>query len=151
MPPVPPVPDSVEALHDDPLSACLLWLAAAHGLALSRDALVGGLPLTAGRLTPSLLARAAERAGLGAALVRQTPARIDAALLPCIVLLAGNRAALLEQIDTAAGRVRLLRPELGMQAEELALADFAAAYSGVAVYCRPLFRLAGAPVAADEP
>lgn len=46
-------------LTDDPLSACLLWLAAENGTTTSHDALVAGLPLADGRLSPSVFARAA--------------------------------------------------------------------------------------------
>jgi ATP-binding cassette subfamily C protein LapB len=48
----------------DPLSDALLYLAAHHGRALSRDALIAGLPILDGRLSVTLFERAAKRAGL---------------------------------------------------------------------------------------
>ncbi len=51
-------------MGDDPLTASLTYLAAHHGRAVSREALLGGLPITDGRLSVSLYDRAARRVGL---------------------------------------------------------------------------------------
>lgn len=131
----------MDVLSDDPLSACLLWLADAHGMATSRDALVDGLPLVAGCLSPAHVARAAERVGMSASLARVVLGRITPTLLPCILLLDGNRACLLQSLDLQAGTAHVLLPELGMQGEELALEELAARYSGLAIYCRRAFSL----------
>lgn len=128
-------------LTNDPLSACLLWLAAENGAATSRDALVSGLPLVDGCLTPSVFSRAAERVDLKVKLVRQPLARLNRLLFPCVVLLEGNRACLLQDMDFQRQKVQVLLPELDMQAEELDLASFQESYSGIALYCRPDFRL----------
>jgi ABC-type bacteriocin/lantibiotic exporter with double-glycine peptidase domain len=56
--------------HDDPLLACLLALARLHERAMSAAAVLAGLPLVDGRLTPELFVRAAHRFGLDAALSR---------------------------------------------------------------------------------
>lgn len=126
---------------DDPLSACLLWLAADNGTTTSYDALVAGLPLTDGRLSPSVFARAAERVDMKVKLVRQPLARLNGLLFPCVVLLEGNRACLLQGIDTQRQTVQVRLPELDMQVEELELASFQERYTGVTLYCRPDFRL----------
>jgi len=131
----------METLPDDPLSACLLWLASAHGMGTSRDALTDGLPLVSGRLPPSVFPRAAKRLGMSANLVRQPLARINALLLPCIVLLEGNRACLLESVDPANQQMRVRLPELDMQPMDLPQSDFLDSYSGLVIYCRRDFQL----------
>lgn len=131
----------MDALPDDPLSVCLLWLASANGTTTSRDALVDGLPLVDGRLTPSVFGRAAERVFMTTRLSKQPLERLNKLLFPCVVLLEGNRACLLEQVDLAGKTVRVSLPELDMQAQELPLDDFRQSYTGVALYCRPGFRL----------
>lgn len=137
---------------DDPIGACLLWLANANGSHLAYDALVDGLPLVEGRLSPSITARAADRAGLTVNLVRQPITRLNRLLLPCIILLEGNRACLLEAIDLEQQTVQLRLPELDMQAQQLPLSDVNATYTGIALYCRPSFRLAdGQRRSAAEP
>lgn len=128
-------------LTNDPLSACLLWLAAENGTTTSHDALVAGLPLVDGRLSPSVFPRAAERVELSVKLVRQPLARLNPLLFPCVVILEDNRACLLQRIDAERQTVQVLLPELDMQAEEIGLADFKQAYTGIALYCRPEFRL----------
>ena len=55
----------------DPLADALLFLAAHHGRAISREALLAGLPILDGRLPPPLFERAAAKAGLEAKAVRR--------------------------------------------------------------------------------
>lgn len=128
-------------LHDDPLSQCLLWLAAEQGQSRTRDALTEGLPLKQGQLTPALLPRAAERAGMRARLVRQRLARLNSRWLPYILLLKGNRACVLIRLDMESGQVRVRVPELGMEEQDMTLEELQADYAGVTVYCRPLLQL----------
>lgn len=131
----------MQALPDDPLSACLLWLANANGTTTSRDAITDGLPLVQGRLTPSVFPRAAERVGMNASLSRQPLESINGLLLPCILLLKDDKACLLQEMDLDKQKVRVIFPELGMQAQELELEAFRPCCSGVVLYCRPGFRL----------
>lgn len=131
----------METLSDDPLSACLLWLASVNGAPTTRDAITDGLPMTGGRLSPSVFTRAAERVGLRTTMSRQPLARINRLLLPCVVLLGRNRACLLEAIDDDQGKVQVRLPELGMALHELALEDFQQDYAGIALYCQSIFHL----------
>ncbi|MCK0163919.1 type I secretion system permease/ATPase [Marinobacter sp. S6332] len=126
---------------NDPLSACLLWLAAENGTTTSHDALVAGLPLVGGRLSPSVFARAAERVDMKVKLVRQPLERLNSLLLPCVILLDGNRACLLESIDLQGQTVQVRMPEIDMEVQQLGLANFQETYTGIALYCRPDFRL----------
>ena len=57
--------------HFDPLLECLVELSRIHGVPWTRESLVAGLPLENNLLTPSLLPRAAARAGLSARVVRR--------------------------------------------------------------------------------
>lgn len=128
-------------ISDDPISGCLLWLANANGTTLTLDALTDGLPLVEGRLSPSITARAAERAGLNVNLVRQPLTRLNSLLLPCIILLEDNNACLLEAVDLQQQTVQLRLPELEMQSQQLSLEEVNSRYTGIALYCRPSFRL----------
>lgn len=132
-------------MQDDPLSQCLLQVAEHHGKPHTRDALVDGLPLVNGRLSPGLVERAAERAGLEARLAKQPLARINPLLLPCILLLNGEHACVLEHLDTRAGTARVRLPELDMASQSLPLDELTETYSGTLVYLRAAFTLHGAP------
>jgi ABC-type bacteriocin/lantibiotic exporter with double-glycine peptidase domain len=67
--PVEPAAEQSAAL-DDPLLCCVEYIAEHFGLPFSRGAALARLPLAGARLTPELLARAAEQAGLSAEIVK---------------------------------------------------------------------------------
>ena len=76
----------VEHQHADPLTDSLLYLAAHHGRAVSRSALLAGLPVERGVLTTALYERAAQRAGLEAELNERPLKDIPALVLPAVLL-----------------------------------------------------------------
>ena len=129
-----------DILHHDPLLDCLVELTRIHGRPSTRAALVAGLPLEKGALTPSLFGRAASRAGLSAKLVRRALERIDEVLLPAVLLLNGEEACVLLGWDETGEQARLLFPETGQGSVQLSRAALASRYTGVAIFSRPHFR-----------
>ncbi|MDP3537740.1 MAG: type I secretion system permease/ATPase [Azonexus sp.] len=129
-----------DILHHDPLLDCLVELTRIHGRPSTRAALVAGLPLENGSLTPSLFGRAASRSGLSAKLVRRPLDRIDDALLPAVLLLHGEEACVLLGWDDTGDNARLLFPETGQGSVLMARQELAARYTGVAIFSRPHFR-----------
>src|SRR5690606_18654151 len=79
-------------LPDDPLGNCLVILTRLQNRPHSLQALTAGLPLVQARLTPELFARAAERAGLSARIVKRTLEEISPLTLPAILLLENGQA-----------------------------------------------------------
>ncbi len=129
-----------DILHHDPLLDCLVELSRIHGRPGTRAALTAGLPLEKGALTPSLFARAASRVGLAAKVVRRPLERIDAALLPVVLLTAGEEACVLLGWDEAGETARLLFPETGQGSVQLSREELLGRYTGVAIFVRPHFR-----------
>lgn len=129
-----------DVIHHDPLLDCLVELTRIHGRPSTRAALVAGLPLEKGSLTPSLFARAASRAGLSAKLVRRDLRRIDEVLLPAVLLLKGEEACILLGWDERGENARLLFPETGQGSVQLSRDELLARYAGVAIFARPHFR-----------
>jgi len=129
-----------DLLHHDPLLDCLVELTRIHGRPSTRAALIAGLPLEKGSLTPSLFGRAASRAGLSAKLVRRSLDRIDELLLPAVLMLNGEEACILLGWDEAGENARLLFPETGQGSVSLSRAALAGRYTGVSIFCRPHFR-----------
>lgn len=127
-------------LHHDPLLDCLVELTRIHGRPNTRAALVAGLPLEKGALTPSLFARAASRAGLSAKVVRRPLDRIDPALLPALLLLHGEEACVLMGWDDAGDNARLLFPDTGQGTVVLSRQALLERYAGIAIFARPHFR-----------
>lgn len=126
-------------LIDDPLLECLALLTRRYGRALSRESLTAGLPLNERRLSPSLLPRAAKRAGLYARLVRRSPELIPSPLLPAILLLR-NKGACLLMGWAEDGRAHLRFPGTGEDEIALTRDELMQLYTGIAIYVRPRFR-----------
>ncbi|MBP8133740.1 MULTISPECIES: type I secretion system permease/ATPase [Zoogloea] len=127
------------ATHEDPLLDALVILTQLHGNPFTAAALSAGLPLVDNRLTPSLLPRAATRAGLTARIVRKPAAEISPGLLPAILLLHDRRACvMLERLPNGGARVRF--PEAGESADELSADELAVLYTGLICFVRPRFR-----------
>lgn len=129
-----------DLLHHDPLLDCLVELTRIHGRPNTRAALVSGLPLEKGSLTPSLFARAASRAGLSAKVLRRPLDRIDDLLLPAVLLLENDEACVLMGWDESRQTARLLFPESGQGSIALSREALAERYSGIAIFARPHFR-----------
>lgn len=127
-------------LVEDALLGCLLLVSRGHGKALTPDALLSGLPLENGKLTPALVSRAARRAGLQGRIVRSTLERINPALLPAILLLEDERACVLAGWSDDRSEVEVVFPELGETTIKMPTAELAARYAGHAIYLRPGFR-----------
>ncbi|WP_414635684.1 type I secretion system permease/ATPase [Aromatoleum sp.] len=124
----------------DALLECLLLVARAHGIATTRDAAIAGLPLHGGHLVPSLFARAARRVGMSSNIVKRPAERLNAALLPAILLFRGDEACVLLGWSDDGRRARLVFPDLGESVVELAREELEARYAGFAIYVRPMLR-----------
>lgn len=124
----------------DALLACLLVVAQAHGLSVTREAVLAGLPLEGGRLGPALFERAASRAGLSSRIVRQALEHVEPALLPAVLLLEDGQACVLMRVDAAAAVAEVVFPELGDSVVTMALAELRTRYVGVTLYARPRHR-----------
>jgi ATP-binding cassette subfamily C protein LapB len=132
------MPPSASTPTEDTLVACLVLVAALHGTASTHQALVAGLPLQDGRLTPSLFDRAARRAGFSSKLVRLALERLNANLFPAILVLHGQRACVLLGWNEECTEARVALPSLGEI--QMPMADLLADYAGDAIYLRPQFR-----------
>ena len=84
----------------DPLADALLFLAAHHGRAISRDALLAGLPITDGPAARvALFERAAHRAGLEAEAVKRAIDDIPALVLPAVLMMRDGSTRILLETD----------------------------------------------------
>ncbi|WP_315776786.1 MULTISPECIES: type I secretion system permease/ATPase [unclassified Bradyrhizobium] len=128
---------SAAAAATDPLSDSLLYLAAHHGRALSRSALLSGLPLDSGVLSIALYERAAQRAGLEAQLVERPLSEIPALVLPCVLMFHDGTTRILLTIDEAAGRLTIVDPSRREQPAIERFEAVAARYVGFAYLVRP--------------
>src|SRR5690606_27171826 len=149
----PAEPAPAERRVSDPLADALVYLAARHGRALSRDALLAGLPITDGRLSISLFPRAAERAGLEAEAVKRDLADIPALVLPAVLIMKDGSTRILVEIDRHTKKARVINPstrsgeaKAGPDGKPLPEPE----YSGYAFFVRPAAEADPRAVAAGD-
>lgn len=123
----------------DTLLESLLLVALGHGRSLSRDAVLTGLPLVDGRLTPSLLPRAAERGRLSVRFVKSSLSALKGDVFPLIALLRDEHAVVVTGLDRAAGTVRLRDPAQANAEVVQSLQAFDGQASGELILIRPDF------------
>ena len=134
----------------DPLADALLFLAAHHGRAMSREALMAGLPVLDGKLPPPLFERAAAKAGLEGKAVRRKLAEIPALVLPAILSMRDGSTRILLAIDLDTKMATVVDPSTNTPPQPRSLRELNAEYLGFAFLVRPAASADARAVAADD-
>ncbi len=113
---------------NDPLLLALVSLCKLLDAPHTAGALTAGLPLVDNMLTPSLLPRAAQRAGLTAGLVSRPLERISNIVLPAILLLTNQQACILISKDQDLCTIML--PETGEGTKTITINELSQEYTG---------------------
>ena len=122
------------------LVMCLQRLAKHHGIAVTPEALVAGLPTTLNDFTPDLLVRSAKRVGIKARLQPVSVASLPRNALPVIVLLEDEKAVLLESLLDEENAL-IFDPQQSHDPQPIALSELGARSAGFVLLARPTFRL----------
>jgi len=138
------------ALPDDPLLACLILLTRHYERPRSADALLTGLPLVDGRLTPALFLRAAAKADLAAQVVRRPLKSLHPAMLPAVLLTRGRGALLVMSVQPN-GQVAVIDPAAGNIVQAVQASDLAARHEGHILLVRPMIEARNGAELAEEP
>ncbi|MDF1751631.1 MAG: type I secretion system permease/ATPase [Verrucomicrobiales bacterium] len=140
-PPKIPSPPSVPgetSIDCDPLVPCLERIARFHQLPFELDTATAGLPLEEGRMTPSILLRAARRCGLRGKVVKRKLKAIPVGVTPVIVFLNEGKAGVLEPGEGGDDEILLFLPTHdGGTMEEAPLSLLNHAYTGYAMFFQP--------------
>jgi ATP-binding cassette subfamily C protein LapB len=115
---------------DDALLLALLSICKLLHTPHSADSLTAGLPLVENRLTPDLFIRAAERAGLAAALVKRPLDKISDLVLPAVLLLNNEKACVL--IKKENNLFTIILPETDIGEKIVTLEELQKEYTGSA-------------------
>lgn len=121
------------------LLRCLQFIARAHEREFNEAAVLAGLPLDNGDLTPSVFERAARRLKLASQVVRRELTDLNPSLLPAVILLKGNQACVLQNIDLESEVAEVVYPDLNDSVTRVSLAELSVRASGDIIYCRPEF------------
>jgi len=97
----------------DSLLDSLALICRLYGVATSKDALVSGLPLRNGKMTPALVKRSADRVNLAVTLLKKPLNEIRPEFLPAILLLKDEEACVITKLDPARNQAGVIFPELG--------------------------------------
>lgn len=147
--PVQPLPRA--ASHFDPLLSSLVILSKLHGNPVTPDSLTSGLPMENNLLSLAVFPRAAKRAGFSSRLLKRDLSRVSNLVTPCVLLLQGQNAAVLTDIDRKNNLAKLILPEaseaFGLEGEdrshgavEVSLDKLAEDYTGHLIAAKPEFR-----------
>ncbi|MDO9150849.1 MAG: type I secretion system permease/ATPase [Methylotenera sp.] len=123
----------------DTLLDSLLLVCRMHGVATSRDALVAGLPLRDGKMTPALVKRSASRVHLATTILKKSLDKTRQEFLPAILLLKDDEACVITNINLEAKLVGVIYPELGEAEVSVPLDDLMASSAGYFIVAKLKF------------
>jgi ATP-binding cassette subfamily C protein LapB len=124
----------------DPLLQCLLAICRYHDSGTTAEAVLAGLPLEHGRLSPALFERAASRAGLASSIVYQNAEALERSLLPAVLILNDESACVLMGWSADGDTARVIFPELNEAEVDVPRDELLGRHGGTAILCRPRFR-----------
>lgn len=140
---------AADELFSDQLLGCLNFMVRHFDRSVPVGALVSGLPLEEGKLTPNLFPRAAARAGLSARVMRRELDAIDSLLLPAVLLLGRNEAVTLVARN-ANRNLEIVLPDTGKGTIEISEEELGERYSGYAILVKPEYRFDSAYETSQE-
>lgn len=129
--------DNVKAV--DSLLDSLLLICRIQGVVTSRDALISGLPLRDGKMTPALLRRSAERVNLAVTILKKPLEKIRAEFLPAILLLKDEEACVITKLDFVANQAHVIFPELGEAEIAIAITELEQRFAGYYIVAKAKF------------
>ncbi|WED23554.1 type I secretion system permease/ATPase [Vibrio sp. JC009] len=124
----------------DPLLNSLAYISRYYGLSNSPEALVSGLPLADGKLTPFLFPRSAERAGLIAKENRAPLMEISELILPVVLLLKDGDACVLVSVNESTGEAEVVSADSQMIPVSIPLQELQQQYIGRYFLVKKQFR-----------
>ena len=131
----------------DELLQCLVIFTKLHNNPYSADALTIGLPVKDGdeielfslKSSRSLFSRAASRAGFASTLVRKDLEQISPFVLPCILMLRGKKACILQSFSKDKKTANIITPELSTGTSTIEISKLKEEYLGYAYYLKREF------------
>ena len=120
----------------DSLLDSLVLICRIQGVATSKDALISGLPLREGKMTPALLKRAAERVNFTVSTLKKSLDKIRPEFLPAILLLKEDEACVITKFEVDTNQVGVIFPELGDSEILMTISELEKIYSGYLIVAK---------------
>ncbi len=123
----------------DTLLESLFLVCRLHGVATSRDALVAGLPLRDGKMTPALVKRSASRVHLATTILKKSLDKTRQEFLPAILLLKNDEACVVTNVSLDNKSAGVIFPELGDAEVAVPLSELMARSAGYFIVAKLRF------------
>jgi len=123
----------------DTLLESLFLVCRLHGVATSRDALVAGLPLRDGKMTPALVKRSASRVHLATTILKKSLNKTRQEFLPAILLLNDDEACVVTNVNLENKSAGVIFPELGDTEVSVPLDELTARSTGYFIVAKLRF------------
>jgi len=123
----------------DTLLESLFLVCRLHGVATSRDALVAGLPLRDGKMTPALVKRSASRVHLATTILKKPLDKTRQEFLPAILLLKNDEACVVTNVSLDNMSAGVIFPELGDAEVAVPLGELMARSAGYFIVAKLRF------------
>jgi ATP-binding cassette subfamily C protein LapB len=123
----------------DTLLESLFLVCRLHGVATSRDALVAGLPLRDGKMTPALVKRSASRVHLATTILKKSLDKTRQEFLPAILLLKNDEACVVTNVSLDNMSAGVIFPELGDAEVAVPLGELMARSAGYFIVAKLRF------------
>ena len=130
----------------DSLLHSLCYVSSYYGQLNSPEALINGLPLQDGKLTPMLFSRAAEKAGLIAKENRTELRHIPSLILPVVLLLKEGESCVLIGFDADKKEAEIIVSSSDMLPISISVEDLESQYTGRYFLLKKKFQIGRAHV-----
>jgi ATP-binding cassette subfamily C protein LapB len=133
---------------EDPLLKCLVIFTKLHNKPYSAEALIEGLPVANGlgnvelfstEGSKSLFSRAARRAGFTSTLVEKSLNDISPLVLPCILILKGRKACILDSFSADKKQAKIIYPDVETSEKWIDVDTLSREYLGYSFYLKKEF------------
>lgn len=126
-----------QAKESDTLLESLLFLSKFYERQATIESLISGLAMYDSVMTPKMFIESANRIGLSTKTVKRDIKDISDAALPTILMLHGNRACVLLDIDFTKNSANVIMPDSNSGEMHVSLGELKSEYSGYALIIKP--------------
>lgn len=129
-----------ENIQEDTLLGSLLFLSKYHKRTASAESLITGLAIHNEYMTPVMFAKSAKKIGLITKAVNRKISDINNEVLPAVLILKDNKACVLTKIDFNSSKVKIILPNIDIQAEsELSFDEIEEIYTNNLFLIKPAY------------
>ncbi len=121
----------------DTLLECLVFLSKYHERQATVESLIAGLAMYDSVMTPKMFVESANRIGMTTKTVQRDLKDISRAALPSVVMLDGNRACVLVDLDVDKNLANVIMPDIAAGETQISLDELNKDFNGYVIIIKP--------------